>query len=319
MELPIIGSLGQLSLDNNATETIKVDQIKLSDVERLYVWLYNGYNILSWNEIIKLTAMYRVPTNIVLSKFIIQLLNDGLDVESIVFKLLEHKILLDYNVEQLKEIITIFTEYKGIKPLTPPILNKITLLANMVQPIGNAGHCDEHPSVDPVKGRPYLDWKECYYEDCHLHFESANDLIKHLKKLGKYQPSYHCAHEEAVSYRNLTPEHVLGEKMTRCPSIICNRAGHTFTPVELCNHFQQLGIPPFWSPGMAIKKCNSNATLDIQCYKQIYIDRDCNVCFEELTSTIFLPCYHNIVCLNCAAKLAKCPKCRAPIQRIIPF
>ena len=39
-------------------------------------------------------------------------------------------------------------------------------------------------------------------------------------------------------------------------------------------------------------------------------ERVCQVCMNELTSSVFCPCGHHVACYHCAKQLDKCPVCR---------
>ncbi|CAH6419757.1 Hypothetical protein HVR_LOCUS834 [uncultured virus] len=345
MDDAIVSGVAGLSLDGSMTETqtiqvipsaelrtekfstlpsvevpanIIVNTVKTTDVEKLYIWLYSGCNILPLKDLVRLGKRCNIPPNIVLSKFIIQLMNDNLNIDAIIEKLIEHEILQDFRIEIVKDLINELEIYKGAKLLTPGIFKILTSLAAKVE-IENTLHSSDYPRVDEERGRPYLNWKECYYDDCHLQFKSPEQLMNHLIKAGKYTARFHLQHELAVKWLNLSPEKVTEEKFTRCPSHICNKSNHIFTPEELCEHFKELGISPFWIPGARIHKTEAPITLDDKCYNKIYADEDCSVCLNAQTSAILLPCYHNSTCLVCSSKIGKCPICRSIIIRVIPF
>ncbi|KAH3763444.1 hypothetical protein Pelo_4709 [Pelomyxa schiedti] len=42
-------------------------------------------------------------------------------------------------------------------------------------------------------------------------------------------------------------------------------------------------------------------------------ENECAVCMAAVRSVLFEPCHHIICCEECASRLGKCPKCRAPI------
>lgn len=47
---------------------------------------------------------------------------------------------------------------------------------------------------------------------------------------------------------------------------------------------------------------------------------ECLICFDESRDTIFLPCGHLGVCTRCAARVTRCPVCKATIvQRITVY
>ena len=46
---------------------------------------------------------------------------------------------------------------------------------------------------------------------------------------------------------------------------------------------------------------------------KIQDERLCNVCMDELISSVFCPCGHYVACERCAKRLDKCPVCRQPV------
>lgn len=46
---------------------------------------------------------------------------------------------------------------------------------------------------------------------------------------------------------------------------------------------------------------------------KIQDEKLCNVCMDELISSVFCPCGHYVACERCAKKLDKCPVCRQPV------
>lgn len=302
-------------------EIVNVNNIISTNVEKLYIWLYTGINLLTFKEIIRMGRIYHIPDNIILSKFILQLSREGSDIDDVVDKLLEYEILRDYNINELRALIMAHGIDNNVRPLTREIYEILIGMASKTHVMydSHMKHDAEYPSVHEHHGRPYLNWKECYYEDCHLKFKSAETLMQHLEQVGKYTPRFHLAHENVVLLRKLTPEKVMSDGLTRCPSLICDKSEINFTPQELCEHFMKLGIKPFWSPGVKIPERKNNECLGSRCYDKIFINNECGICLEEASSTIILPCYHNVICLKCSTKLNKCPLCRAIISRILPF
>lgn len=105
---------------------------------------------------------------------------------------------------------------------------------------------DGYPLVDPVKGRPRLNWLYCAHEGCNKRFTYHGNLEHHLRKHNTYIPQYHFLHEQAVEIHKLTPESVKEKELSSCPSIICD--DNIESPEDLIEHFTKLGIEPFWKP-----------------------------------------------------------------------
>ena len=73
-------------------------------------------------------------------------------------------------------------------------------------------------------------------------------MITHLKQNKVYTPKYHKLHEDIVKEMNLTPDLIKSNGMKKCPSYICKVK--TENENKLIEHFQRLGIKPFWEEGM---------------------------------------------------------------------
>ena len=43
---------------------------------------------------------------------------------------------------------------------------------------------------------------------------------------------------------------------------------------------------------------------------------ECKICFDDIVSTVFLPCGHCMTCKNCATTFSKCPLCAVPIDNV---
>ena len=49
---------------------------------------------------------------------------------------------------------------------------------------------------------------------------------------------------------------------------------------------------------------------------KIQDEKLCNVCMDELISSVFCPCGHYVACFRCAKRLDRCPLCRQPIGHV---
>lgn len=49
---------------------------------------------------------------------------------------------------------------------------------------------------------------------------------------------------------------------------------------------------------------------------KIQDEKLCNVCMDELISSVFCPCGHYVACFSCARRLDRCPVCRQPIGHV---
>jgi len=75
-----------------------------------------------------------------------------------------------------------------------------------------------YPIPDPVLGRPKIEWLVCAHSGCYQHFSSGQQLINHLNRYNRYKPYMHVEHENCVTNNGLTPEKVLEQGLTKCPS-----------------------------------------------------------------------------------------------------
>ena len=179
---------------------------------------------------------------------------------------------------------------------------------------------DGYPIPDPVKGRPHIGWLECRHDGCNLIFPSGEMLINHLKSFKKYIPNMHKHHEYIVNKMKLTPDKIINNKMTKCPSYTCSNAHYIFTPDELCQHFKLLGIQPFWSPSQIdqLPEKPNKSFIQLQLSKKIYTTDKCILCLDKEPQVVFYPCCHHIYCFNCIT-ITNCPLCRQKIIDIFPF
>ena len=49
---------------------------------------------------------------------------------------------------------------------------------------------------------------------------------------------------------------------------------------------------------------------------KIQDEKMCNVCMDELITSVFCPCGHYVACYRCAKRLDKCPVCRQPVGHV---
>ena len=178
-----------------------------------------------------------------------------------------------------------------------------------------------YPLPHPKLGRPQIGHCICLFEGCNHKFPYGDALKNHLEELGKHTRNFHKFHEEEVLARNLTPEKIKAENITRCPALICDKANHIFTPDELIYHFTLLGMPPFWKQGQIVENIYDDNALGSDIFKCIWATDECSICTSSESEVLFLPCFHNVTCLNCYGKLKnkKCPICSTPIKASIPF
>lgn len=289
----------------------------LSDKERLFIWLYFPYDVGEINktieDIVNLGKVYGIVDNVLLYKIIEYYHNKNLNKEQIIEKLYQHKFI---NVDTLHKVIEIIDKIilTPVNSLDDITLNKIIVIAKQYN--SQITH-DGYPTPDKVNGRPCLQWCECYYDGCHKLYDDPAGLRKHLETLGKHTWGFHCQHEKAIHNLQLTPEKVINNNMTKCPSITCDKSNYNFTPEELCHHFKLLGLKPFWKQGDLVLQPKRFITDDS--FQKIYTSEECIICNNEdiRPSILFLPCNHCVTCINCYKEFNKCPVCRQNITTIL--
>jgi hypothetical protein len=153
------------------------------------------------------------------------------------------------------------------------------------------------PIPHSINGRPKIGWCECYYDGCHNKFESGQELIDHLKYYGCYTPNYHVCHEEIVLQNNkITPKYFIENKITTCPSWICKNKNFV-SPEEVIEHFQELGIYPFWQEGITIKPKTGDINYLNKLDTKFYNSETCVICIDHKPSIINYPCLHHVYCI----------------------
>jgi len=293
---------------------------KLNDKEKLFIWLYFPYDIgeidKTLDEMIKLSKRYGITDNILFRKVIEYLHIKSKSKDQII------DILYKYNfisVDNLANVIKIIDEILAA-PLNVLDAQTLSKLLQVAKPYKNNAKCDHagYPEVDEQLGRARLGWCVCYYEGCHDKFFGSQGLKEHLHKLNKYKYGFHTYHETAVSNLKLTPEKIIADNFIKCPSVVCDKGDYKFTPQELCEHFLELGIEPFWKPGMKIVKPKKKLN---NIFDKIYVSDECLICLDEEVkpSMLFLPCNHCVICVNCYKPTNKCPMCRKDITNVIPI
>ena len=292
---------------------------KFNDKQKLFIWLYFPYDIDDIDKtldiLISIGKKYGINDNILFRKVIEYLNIKNYNKDKIIETLYKYNFI---TIDNLKNTIDMIDEICNslINKLNTPILNKLLDLTQLYKCYGNCDHSG-YPTIDEELGRPQIGWRVCYYENCFNEFITGDALREHLIKLDKYKYGFHVYHEEAVKAKQLTPEKVIEENITKCPSIVCDKSHYDFTPEELCEHLTLLGIPPFWKQGLKITQKKKLHNI----FDKIYISNECIICFDENTkpSVLFQPCNHCCICVNCYQKTNKCPMCRKDILNVIPI
>jgi hypothetical protein len=187
------------------------------------------------------------------------------------------------------------------------------------------------PLPDPELGRPKLNWRQCYFENCGKIFSTPSALVQHLTECNAYTQGYHWAHENAL-YCVIGPQYVKNHKLTKCPAYVCNDKSFG-TPEELIRHWQLLGIEPFWQKGMCFLSDSDNnmSIKNLSNIKErkkmlfsvpkLFVTDMCMICLENPTEVVLDKCRHHVYCINCLKTCSKetCPVCRTKIDNFIPF
>lgn len=302
----------------------------MNDEQLFFVWLYYPVELLPIKTILSIVNKYNFPRNVVFYKLVQQLLNSGVSRDEIINYLIDNDILTKVDLDKINsvidECIMEADKYK-VRKFDQSIIQEILSMYKIMSSTKKSGTSDEvphkgYPLPDPEFGRPYLHWETCCYEGCGKTFSNANELVNHLEKLQKMTRGFHLFHESAVLALKLTPEIVMTKGLTKCPSIVCDKKDHKFTPEELCYHLKILGIVPFWKKGDIIQGqgiTNNVHSLTEASYNKVYVANECVICMDEPPSSIFLKCFHCLVCINCYKHVNKCPLCNSGNTNIIPF
>lgn len=50
---------------------------------------------------------------------------------------------------------------------------------------------------------------------------------------------------------------------------------------------------------------------------EVIESRECKICFENESNSVFIPCGHITACVKCASSLTQCPICRKKFRNVI--
>jgi hypothetical protein len=182
------------------------------------------------------------------------------------------------------------------------------------------------PYPDPIKGRPHLQWCYCQYSKCKKEFNNPIKLVEHLTKCNAYSQGYHYYHEVAVHKTQLTPEKVIAQNLTKCPSYACDHKEFS-SCAQLNDHLARLGIEPFWTQGMTFDdEIDFDKNNMLTTVPKMFVNEFCVVCLVEPCSVLINNCRHHVYCLTCHSnkniinKMSNiCPACRTKVDQFIPF
>jgi hypothetical protein len=307
----------------------QIDFTKLSNKSIMLLWLLD-YDI-SHNPIDIFLTMkyYDIPFSFFFWKYVARAKLASMTADKIYSSLVEMNVVsienFNHDSKVLMEIIQLVDKHGGLTPAGNITGKLIDQLDKIVPYITDQGVMHKihrgQPVPDPEKGRPYINWKQCKYFGCNMCFNTADGLIDHLKYYSCYTERFHWYHEFIVMNHLLTPEKVIKDNMTACPSLLCSKYKFN-TPEDLIQHFIELGIEPFWEPGMVVMPNNlftSFNTIEISKGK-FYIAEECIVCLSEKPNIINIPCMHKIYCIDCwlEGNFNKCAVCKFNIERVIP-
>jgi Zinc finger, C3HC4 type (RING finger) len=292
-------------------------------------WFYYPNNNHNIDDVIESSKKMNIPYDIVIMKYIQLLCFNGMDNNNI-----NDSLKNQLNVTANNEILDRIRNEAQHDDIFPYNLNNICSF-DYPQNIMNKSIAKNHegyPLVDTERGRPHIGWCICYHENCMQQFPCSNDLRNHLK-LFNHKPFFHKHHENSVKEKGFTPEKVIKENLTKCPSPLCDKI-HFDTPKELIKHLTLLGIEPFWQIGMDVrhiydynKNKNEEENNEKKKYppfklaKCVYRLDTCLCCFDKKPEMVFFPCRHSNLCSNCYQKLPQklCPECRQSITNCLPY
>lgn len=301
------------------------------------LWLFCPDDFLSFDKILAMRRNFDVPDSIIIRKMVQNLILKKLESDKIYNQLITYQIIPDNEDSRLmiNSIIKLYIDLPNpiitrnmrdrvidAKKYATDNNKRKSFLWSIIPKKSTPGKetftaHSGYPLNDLVNGRPKLNWEICYYRNCFKHFTSANELKTHLEDLKVMKWGFHHYHEEAVKY--LTREKVLALKMTKCPSMVCDKDKITFTPEELCDHFDRLGIQPFFTGKWCINNLDEPEPLcgyhDAQ---KIHITKECVVCLDA-PSQIITNCNHAVMCIECICKLTRCPICNSTIENAYPL
>ena len=208
--------------------------------------------------------------------------------------------------------------------------------------------------LDPVKGAHRLTEMRCAYPECGRVFTSGGRLKAHLAEAWRQSAddpgfSLNELHRRACGQwssmddywrdghlntyllrKDMSPDLIMKEGLTQCPVKCCPEVGKPMTPMELCTHFAQRGVTPFWYPGWMPPQAPVEEKKDEETAEQKK-DKEkertlasifdnpgvCIVCQDEPCSQILILCGHLNMCGGCKDKWCSdkdtCPTCRTKI------
>ena len=302
----------------------------------LILWYLNYDNIkLTEKEIYEQSQIYNIPFQIFLKKLIERLFTENKANSKSIIDILIDKMNLNLSIDALKYVKNLVNLVKPItiksrSDISVIDINKKLNLFNKLESVTDVKptHKDQ-PLPDSDNGRPCIGWRECYYEGCHKTFSYEHELINHLQNLNAYIPSFHKIHEEIVLQNNLTEDKIIANNITKCPAYICNY-DNINSAEEVIEHFQKLGIPPFWKKNMIIT--SKTKTTDYIFNKEIKIFNidECIICLQNKPNIILDKCLHCCFCIDCFLSLASppsstswnikiCPICRSIYSKVYPY
>lgn len=303
------GSSGE-ALDAKLLEQIT----ELDETHRFFVWLYLPLSVISIDDAIRVQKRIGISDYLFLRKVIIWCRYQNMDLDATI-DLLEKKGLTKKDVDDIIIIQETFEADVVFNPLDRKIVDKIIKNANefVASKSSGAAHSN-YPMVDEKNGRPQLGWCKCYHYGCGYRGSCADDLRDHLDQCNAYTAYFHKTHENIVSKMDLTPEKVVGQGITQCPSPVCNKHSIVMTPEQLVYHFKRLGISPFWKEGDKIDYDEENKhEFNVADQKPIFSSKKCVACIDTHPTVLFVGCNHHVLCIGCSGDVDRCPMCQVPI------
>jgi hypothetical protein len=196
------------------------------------------------------------------------------------------------------------------------------------------------PLAHPQRGAWKLTDCECGYDGCRRQFADRGKLLYHLRDAWRddllenevlfhqlaagYCPQFNSeitqrTYESQIPQVPLTPEIVREQKITRCPSQVCEMHDREFnSPEDLINHFERYGIIPFWKEGMTFSAPIQSQEKPVDVARIWAVIDECVVCLDAQVNCVFT-CGHAICCMKCSSSLNICPLCRTEGVKTLPL
>jgi len=282
-----------------------------SPKEKLVIWLCKPHDKLSLEDAIKIGDTMDISIHIVCSKYIAYHKSINTPLEDIRLELLKYfQTIKDDDIDKINPQKAIPSEnIKYSLLFMKPYFEKKKNNSIQNNNIVHTGYPENHI----VNGRPHINWRECYYKDCHATFLTTADMKKHLESNKVLHHAFHSSHENI----KLSFDDIINSNIKTCPSIVCDTK-YFDSPDALIDHLTLLGIQPFWQPN---QEKNITLAKKESVFNPVHTEKTCSICMENIPFMLFQECCHHVCCFQCYLQYipSNCSLCRAKITSVIPF